>query len=93
MAYGIWANEFPIEYFMVVQFMSFAISAYFAYRIVNSDIRLLGCGVSRNALAEVICYDRPTELDDFPYRAHDRRGAHSSFVRSDFRGPRTTSRL
>lgn len=53
MPYGIWINNLPTWFFMVVHIAAFAIAAYFAWRAVDRDARVLATGFSLYALSEV----------------------------------------
>lgn len=53
MAHLIWVGEHPIEYFTALQFISFAICAYFARRITISNARPVAWAFARSAVADV----------------------------------------
>jgi hypothetical protein len=54
MPYGTWVNQLPTAFFLLVHLAAFAIAAYFAYRTLGSDARVVGWGFVLYALAEVV---------------------------------------
>jgi predicted hotdog family 3-hydroxylacyl-ACP dehydratase len=51
--YGVWINNLPTWFFMVVHIAAFAIAVFFAWVSLDRDARVLASGFALYALAEV----------------------------------------
>ncbi|MFO7167201.1 MAG: hypothetical protein DIU80_004155 [Chloroflexota bacterium] len=54
MPFGSFINALPPAFFLIVHLAAFAAGAFFAYRTLSADTKLLGWGFALYAVAEIV---------------------------------------